>query len=120
MATLTPPHIQHICNLTRIGDVLYLGTVGEAARHVVGSIAAMNIEGATVRRTRGSERVTFANGNTLHFATVRTLHKARGLSVWHVVTDSHTNLDNEEIRETLRPCFQHPIIGSREWYTVIG
>lgn len=117
---MTYPHVQHICNLVKAGDVLYLGTTGHTVRHLIGCIERLEIEGATIRRTRGAERVTFTSGHTLHFATLRTLDKARGLNVWQIVTDDHTILDNPEVRDTLRPIFNHPLAGQVERYTVIG
>lgn len=117
---MTYPHVQHICNITIGGDVLHLASTGHGTRHLINCIERLEIEGATIRRTRGAERVTFANGNTLHFATLRTLDKTRGLNVWQIVTDDHTILDDPEVRATLHPIFNHPLGGQIERYTVIG
>lgn len=117
---MSNPHVQHICNLTQAGDVLYISTTGYGIRDFLERVAALKIDGATIRRTNGQELVTFPNGNHLHLATRRTLHKVRGLTVHHVVTDDHTMLDDQQFRQTVKPCFNHPIAGKVERYTVIG
>ncbi len=114
------PHVQHICTLTRCGVVLYISAYGYGVQQFVKSIAKLELEGVTIRRAKGHELVTFPDGHRLHFATLRTLHKARGLSVHHIVTDDHLMLDDPEFPAILRPCFNHPVIGSIERYSVIG
>lgn len=114
------PHVQHVCNLTRGGDVLYISASGYGVQQFVKSIAKLELEGVTIRRAKGSELVTFPDGHRLHFATLRTLHKARGLSVHHIVTDDHVMLDDPEFRATLRPCFSHLYAVDIERYSVIS
>jgi len=86
---------------------------------MVHCIRELGIDGVTINRAKGHELVTFPDGNRLHFATLRTLDKARGLSVIHIVTDDHTMLDNTDFRATLRPCFNQRGF-STELYSVIG
>ncbi|GAA1323058.1 hypothetical protein ACFSWE_08550 [Leucobacter albus] len=114
------PHMQHVCNLTRGGDVLYVGSTGHGVQHFIKSVADLNIEGVTTRRSKGHELVTFPDGHRLHFATLRTINKARGLTVQHIVIDDHTMLDDPDFRATLRPCFSHPYGVDIERYSVIG
>lgn len=113
------PHAQYIVEFTQAFDVLYFGSTAVACRALLHSIARLELDGVKITRKPGHELVEFPNGRRIHFATVRSLDRARGLSVGLIVTDSHTNLDSAHIRETLRPCFQQAPGVSVEWYSVI-
>lgn len=117
---MTYPLAQHICNLTKGGDVLYVAHTGTVISDLLRSIAALGIQDVKLYRANGVERVEFPWGATLHFATIRTLHRARGRTFWHIVTDSHHYLDDPTFRETLRPCFQSRMSAGDERYSVIG
>ena len=114
------PHVQHICNLTKGGDVLYAAHAGSAISNMLHCISELGLPEVKIYRTNGEQRVTFPWGTTLHFATINTLHRARGRSFWHIVTDSHNYLDNDAFRETLRPCFLSTMHSGIERYSVIG
>lgn len=111
-------HAQHICHLAKVGDVLYVAQTGAGIRSMLHCIEALQMTGVKVYRTNGQQRVEFPDGNTLRFATIRTLHHARGYSFWHIVTDSHHYLDDPYFRRTLAPCFSTALVGER--YSVIG
>lgn len=115
---MSHPHVQHICHLAKIGDVLYVAHADHGIKHMLNLIECLRLPGVKTYRTNGQQRVDFPNGNTLRFVTIRTLQKARGYSFWHIVTDSHTYLDDPSFRRALAPCFSTALSGER--YSVIG
>lgn len=74
-------------------------------------------EGIKIFRANGQQRITFAEGGSIHFATPRTVRSyVRGRSFDHVIVDSrHESIDANDFRDDLGPCFTN---GER--YSVLG